>query len=214
MAQQNLSDDSTWPVEKPKIQANFTELYARKYPAATGAANDFSVGNGSVWQTKTLAETKVILAVPDELADLTADATHRTVTDTEKATWNGKASALLGEVNAPTTGKEFSLSEMTRTIINNDGQNPDNDIAQTTVALVAGLEFDIVIAEAINSTHYWQITFPSGTSVLYGNTMGSSGGHIRFTAAAMGDRCHCKTMTINTGVIILCESSATSISVT
>lgn len=32
--------------------------------------------------------------IPDELADLTSDATHRTVTDTEKNTWNGKQDAL------------------------------------------------------------------------------------------------------------------------
>ena len=31
------------------------------------------------------------LVIPDELADLKADATHRTVTDTEKATWNAKS---------------------------------------------------------------------------------------------------------------------------
>jgi len=29
--------------------------------------------------------------IPDELKDLTEDASHRTVTDTEKSTWNGKA---------------------------------------------------------------------------------------------------------------------------
>lgn len=28
---------------------------------------------------------------PDELSDLAQDATHRTVTDTEKSTWNNKA---------------------------------------------------------------------------------------------------------------------------
>lgn len=28
---------------------------------------------------------------PDELSDLTQDATHRTVTDTEKSTWNAKS---------------------------------------------------------------------------------------------------------------------------
>ena len=31
------------------------------------------------------------LVIPDELADLKADATHRTVTDTEKANWNAKS---------------------------------------------------------------------------------------------------------------------------
>lgn len=29
--------------------------------------------------------------IPDQLSDLSADATHRTVTDTEKSTWNNKA---------------------------------------------------------------------------------------------------------------------------
>lgn len=31
--------------------------------------------------------------IPDQLSDLTADSTHRTVTDTEKSTWNGKQDA-------------------------------------------------------------------------------------------------------------------------
>lgn len=36
--------------------------------------------------------------IPDELADLTSDSTHRTVTDTEKSTWNGK-SDFSGDYN-------------------------------------------------------------------------------------------------------------------
>ena len=32
--------------------------------------------------------------IPDELADLTDDSTHRLVTDTEKSAWNGKQNAL------------------------------------------------------------------------------------------------------------------------
>ncbi len=32
--------------------------------------------------------------IPDELADLTEDTTHRVVTDTEKSTWNAKQAAL------------------------------------------------------------------------------------------------------------------------
>ena len=34
------------------------------------------------------------IAIPNRLADLAEDATHRTVTDTEKSTWNGKQTAL------------------------------------------------------------------------------------------------------------------------
>jgi len=35
----------------------------------------------------------LIPTVPDALADLSEDTTHRVVTDTEKTTWNGKADA-------------------------------------------------------------------------------------------------------------------------
>ena len=38
--------------------------------------------------------SNVTITIPDELADLTSDSTHRTVTDAEKSTWNGKQDAL------------------------------------------------------------------------------------------------------------------------
>lgn len=34
------------------------------------------------------------IEVPESLSDLTDDSTHRTVTDAEKSTWNGKQSAI------------------------------------------------------------------------------------------------------------------------
>lgn len=44
---------------------------------------------------------KVDVTVPTKLSDLSADATHRLVTDTEKSTWNGKQNALTFD-NVPT----------------------------------------------------------------------------------------------------------------
>jgi hypothetical protein len=44
---------------------------------------------------------KVDVTVPTKLSDLTADATHRLVTDTEKSTWNNKQNALTFD-NTPT----------------------------------------------------------------------------------------------------------------
>lgn len=44
---------------------------------------------------------KVDVTVPTKLSDLTADATHRLVTDTEKNTWNNKQNALTFD-NTPT----------------------------------------------------------------------------------------------------------------
>lgn len=38
-------------------------------------------------------------SIPDELSDLSEDSTHRTVTDTEKTTWNGKQGKLTWDGN-------------------------------------------------------------------------------------------------------------------
>ena len=40
--------------------------------------------------------------IPDELADLSSDSTHRTVTDAEKTTWSGKQDALVSGTNIKT----------------------------------------------------------------------------------------------------------------
>jgi hypothetical protein len=59
------------------------------------------VGNKSLSDLGIAAESDI----PTDLADLTDDATHRVVTDTEKSTWNGKQSALdATQMNAVNSG--------------------------------------------------------------------------------------------------------------
>lgn len=198
------------PTELPKINENFTELYGRAFPLASTADNDFSVGNGTIWQTKTLAETKTILSVPDEVADLTEDATHRTVTDAQKTAWTAKAEVLRTEVDA-STSKELSVAQLSGTIVGNDGQTVSADVAITTATLVAGLKWDVIIGETLDSGKYWQITVPVGSSILFNNTMGTSGGKCRFTTPVMGNHAKFTTFTINGGVVVLCESTDTTI---
>ena len=44
--------------------------------------------------------------IPDALSDLSSDATHRLVTDTEKSTWNGKADAsTVSSLSTTVSGK-------------------------------------------------------------------------------------------------------------
>lgn len=212
MAQQNLSDTSTWPVEKPKMQSNFDELYNMLHLPASTAASDFIVGNGATWTLKTLAETKTILSVPTALADLSADATHRIVTDVEKASWTAKAEKLRTEVVAATT-KEFTLVELSGTFITNEGQVAASNITHTSIALVAGLEWSVFITETLDPGVYWQLTVPLGHSILHNGVMGTNNGYARFTAPLMGDVAHFKTVTINGSVVVICESSATSLTV-
>lgn len=47
--------------------------------------------------------------IPDELKDLTEDSTHRTVSDTEKQTWNGKYAKPQGGI--PESDCDFSVME-------------------------------------------------------------------------------------------------------
>ncbi len=50
-------------------------------------------------------------AIPDELADLTEDSSHRTVSDTEKTTWNGKQDAI-DDLNAIRSGAAAGAEAM------------------------------------------------------------------------------------------------------
>ena len=47
--------------------------------------------------------------IPDELADLSDDSTHRLVTDTEKSTWNSKQTALVSGTNIKTVNNQSLL---------------------------------------------------------------------------------------------------------
>lgn len=46
--------------------------------------------------------------IPDALSDLTADATHRLVTDTEKSTWNAKANSSHNQAASTITAGTFA----------------------------------------------------------------------------------------------------------
>ena len=76
----------------------------------TDGRRKFKIGDG------TTAWNDLPYASPEELADLTQDATHRTVTDAEKATWNA-AAGIEGEIPTKT-------SDLT-----NDGENGTDKFA-------------------------------------------------------------------------------------
>lgn len=60
----------------------------------TSTTNKFFSGNYNDLSNKP--------TIPDELADLSDDSTHRVVTDTEKSTWSGKQDALVSGTNIKT----------------------------------------------------------------------------------------------------------------
>lgn len=74
-----LYDSNHWETLISELQGDFSSLSS---VATSGSYNDLTNKP----------------TIPDELADLTSDSTHRTVTDTEKTTWNGK-SDFSGDYN-------------------------------------------------------------------------------------------------------------------
>lgn len=81
---------------------------------ATGNDNLFvTATEKSTWNAKADAS-----AIPDELADLSEDSTHRLVTDAEKTSWNAKADTsdiptALSELTADATHRLVSDTEKT-----------------------------------------------------------------------------------------------------
>lgn len=74
----------------------------------TDARNAKDVYNWAKQENKpsySYSEIQNTPTIPDELADLADDSTHRTVTDAEKNTWNGKQNALTFD-NAPTSNSD------------------------------------------------------------------------------------------------------------
>ena len=77
------------------------------YPAGTNFAwngTEWDALGGSIDLSAYVEESELApLAKSGKLSDATEDATHRTVTDTEKATWNAKQNALTFDTT-PTAG--------------------------------------------------------------------------------------------------------------
>lgn len=65
--------------------------------------------------------------IPDQLSDLSDDATHRLVTDTEKSTWNGKQNSL------GFTPEDVSNKDTTVTLGNSDTKYPSQKAVKTYI---------------------------------------------------------------------------------
>ena len=71
--------------------------------------------------------------IPDELADLQDDSTHRVVTDTEKTTWSGKQDALVSGTNIKTINNTSLLGSGNINITSGGGTMVDMRVNNTSV---------------------------------------------------------------------------------
>lgn len=90
------------------------------------------------------------ISIPIELAELTDDATHRLVTDTEKSTWNGKYSKPSGGIPKTdlATAVQTSLGKADTAL----QPDVDNDLAQGTISSSNSQGFNYIIADKSTSS--------------------------------------------------------------
>lgn len=113
--------------------------------------------------------------IPDELADLASDSSHRTVTDTEKSSWNGKADAI-SVVNVSTTG---SVSQT----IDPNKFYKFGSIDSLALSLTAGTGF-IVYAGKFTASANWggtKLSVPANVTEASGNDTVEAGKMYEFS---------------------------------
>lgn len=77
-------------------------------------------------------------ATTDELADLTQDATHRTVTDAEKAAWNAKQDALSFDTTPTANSSNPVTSGGVKTAL--DAKAAKSEIVKTSTGLTDSVD--------------------------------------------------------------------------
>lgn len=84
----------------------------------------FTEGLATVASSGSYIDLSNTPTIPDELADLSDDSTHRTVTDVEKSAWNGKANSTdFNEFKSAVSEstRNINSSEIGRYYVNNSG---------------------------------------------------------------------------------------------
>lgn len=120
-------------LESGTLIANITvsgvskNLYAPPGGSSYTAGDGIDILNNEISVDDTIAR---VSAIPDELADLSDDSTHRLVTDTEKSTWNGKQNALTFPLSRANGGTGNTLGQAAQLDVPRDSVNPNT--AMTT----------------------------------------------------------------------------------
>lgn len=106
--------------------------------------------------------------IPTTLAELTGDATHRVVTDTEKATWNGKQDAISSYL------KNASVSGNTLTITKNDDTTISFSRGSVELEVYIGTETDNTAPNTLKEGGlFYELYVPENQTLLTISTPGT-----------------------------------------
>ena len=116
--------------------------------------------------TPKVGTTNVALAtdIPTKLSDLTADASHRTVTDTEKATWNAK-SDFSGSYNDLTNKPTIPTVNNGTLTIQKNGTNVATFTANQSGNATANITVPTTLEDISDTTSYVRMTSAERTKL-------------------------------------------------
>lgn len=96
-----------------------------------GISKSVEIKDGQVSQEQIQEIIQIVqeaVDIPENLSDLNEDSTHRTVTDSEKATWNNKQNTLVSGTNIKTINNQSILGEGNINIEGGSGTTDYNDL--------------------------------------------------------------------------------------
>lgn len=96
-----------------------------------GISKTVEVKDGQVSESQIQEIIQIVqstIQVPEDLADLSEDSVHRTVTDNEKSTWNNKQNALVSGTNIKTINNQSILGEGNLVIESSSGTTDYSDL--------------------------------------------------------------------------------------
>ena len=183
---EDTNNSKYWSDQAQAAVSNVVNSFNGRQGVVTPESGDYSIGQISA--TGTLGQVPMLnsdgdlemgtITVPTALSDLTDDATHRLVTDTEKSTWNGKQDALTAGTNITISSGTISATDTTYT-----------DATQLASGLMSASDKTKLdgIASGADSVS-WTQTVVSGTKIaeidingtstdVYAPNGGGGGGH-------------------------------------
>ena len=132
-------------------------------PGASNTLTAFSETDGKVSATFgaisiTKSQVSDLGTIPTTLADLTSDSTHRTVTDTEKSTWNAKASTATATTSANGLMSSTDKTKLDSITVPGSLASLTQDVSITSPSGNQVLQYDSSTSKWRNSTINLTIT--------------------------------------------------------
>lgn len=178
------TEKSTWNGKQDALVADTDYLTpgtaASTYEPVRGADDNYVTDAEKIVIGNTSGTNTGDQVIPDELADLSDDSTHRLVTDTEKATWNAKQDALVADTDYLTPGTAASTYEPAK----GPDDNYVTDAEKTVIGNTSGTNTGDQSASDFNHDDLSAITGTPGEynhptdaqMTVLGNTSGTNTG--------------------------------------